>query len=542
MDIQVLLQYIRIFDSNRQIHRELGVSRRTVQKYRQWAEEQGLLEGLLPSHSELQALLRKTMRTESRPQNISSVEPYRDTVVQMYKENAEATTIWKQLKKQSYSGSYSSVNRFVHSLKSHPSNILDKVGNPDKRNAFGNRAKPYEEHYEWMIKLHQGATNFDELVDQFSQDLDPQDISKLHDCILNKPLRYRNRAFSVLFHLKGISQRSIGRFLLLHRKTIRNYLGKFEAKGVEGLLDLSRKEVKKFEDPRYINVVFEMLHAPPMSYDINRTMWRLSDIKKIMGQEGLSISINNIRAIIKDAGYSVRKAKKVLTSTDPNYREKLEEITRILSNLGEKEKFFSIDEFGPFAVKIHGGRSLVPKGEVKTIPQYQKSKGSLILTGALELSTNQMTHFYSEKKDTDEMIKLLDILLAQYADEECIHLSWDAASWHISKKLYDRVGEVNGPEYRKNHTVPIVKLAPLPACAQFLNVIESVFSGMARAILHNSDYESVKGCMKAIDRHFAERNQSFLENPKRAGNKIWGKERVEAKFSESNNCKDPRWR
>jgi len=152
-----------------------------------------------------------------------------------------------------------------------------------------------------------------------------------------------------------------------------------------------------------------------------------------------------------------------------------------------------------------------------------------------------MTHFYSEKKNTDEMIKLLEILLEKYAGEECIYLSWDAASWHISKKLYTRVEEINSSEYREKHEGPIVKLAPLPASAQFLNVIESVFSGMAKAILHNSDYASVEECMKAIDRYFEERNQDFLENPKRAGNKIWGEERVEAKFSESNNCKDPRW-
>ena len=48
--------------------------------------------------------------------------------------------------------------------------------------------------------------------------------------------------------------------------------------------------------------------------------------------------------------------------------------------------------------------SLVPRGQAKTIPQMQKSKGSLIITGALELSTNQITHFYSEKKNADEMI------------------------------------------------------------------------------------------------------------------------------------------
>lgn len=33
--------------------------------------------------------------------------------------------------------------------------------------------------------------------------------------------------------------------------------------------------------------------------------------------------------------------------------------------------------------------------------------------------------------------------------------------------------------------------APLPKRAQFLNVIESVFSGMARAVIQNSDYASV---------------------------------------------------
>ena len=32
----------------------------------------------------------------------------------------------------------------------------------------------------------------------------------------------------------------------------------------------------------------------------------------------------------------------------------------------------------------------------------------MILTAALELSRNQVTHFYSLKKDTDEMIKMAD--------------------------------------------------------------------------------------------------------------------------------------
>ena len=61
---------------------------------------------------------------------------------------------------------------------------------------------------------------------------------------------------------------------------------------------------------------------------------------------------------------------------------------------------------------------------------------------------------------------------------------------------------------------------------------------MAKAIIHNSDYQSVGACKAAIDRYFAERNQHFKAKPKRAGKIIWGKERVPPVFSEANNCKD----
>ena len=88
---------------------------------------------------------------------------------------------------------------------------------------------------------------------------------------------------------------------------------------------------------------------------------------------------------------------------------------------------------------------------------------------------------------------------------------------------------------------PIVKTAPLPAGSQFLNVIESVFSGMARAIIHNSDYPSLAAAKQAIDRYFKERNEHFTEFPKRAGGKIWGLERVPSEFPEGHNCKDPRY-
>ena len=112
----------------------------------------------------------------------------------------------------------------------------------------------------------------------------------------------------------------------------------------------------------------------------------------------------------------------------------------------------------------------------------------------------------------------------------------------MSKILYARIDEHNSNVFKGEATGPIVEVAPLPAGAQFLNVIESIFSGMARAIIANSNYGSVDEARAAIARYVQERNEKFSLKPKRAGGKIWGLEREPAQFSSSNNCKDPRYR
>ena len=100
------------------------------------------------------------------------------------------------------------------------------------------------------------------------------------------------------------------------------------------------------------------------------------------------------------------------------------------------------------------------------------------MTAALELSGNQVTHFYSPKTNTAEMIRMMDLLVQKYRDRRKLYLSWDAASWHISKSLHQRVEKHNAAMLGGGKG-PTVETAPLPAGAQFLNVIESVFSGMA---------------------------------------------------------------
>ena len=390
----------------------------------------------------------------------------------------------------------------------------------------------------WMLKLLLGCITTANLADSLVKGISDEDAEALLKGISEGNHRERTSALSVVANFRGIPIRQIAQFLQLHRATISKHIRKYREKGLIGLFTFYKSQPHMHEQDKYKDALFSILHSPPSDYGINRTSWKMTDLQDVMRSQGVPTNKHTIQLIIRNAGYRFRKAKKVLTSTDPNYKTKLMAITSILSNLKASESFFSIDEFGPLSVRTRGGVSLTHPDEKKIVPQFQRSKGRLLLTGALELSTNQFTYFYSERKNTAEMIKLLHLLITEYKLKDRIYFSWDSASWHDSKEFNKEVRRINTAEYRSENATPEVRLAPLPSCAQFLNVIESIFSGMARAIIHNSNYESVEECKSSIDRYFTDRNQFFKDNPKRAGDKIWGKERVLPVFNSSNNCKD----
>ena len=330
-------------------------------------------------------------------------------------------------------------------------------------------------------------------------------------------------------------------FRVSHR-TVHKWIRRYKAEGMSGLKDktsaphtVPRKLVQPGKE--LTDAVMALLHAPPSQSGFNRTTWRMGDLRNVLAERGIATTLNSIRTVIRRAGVRWSQARISLTSTDPDYRKKLDAIKSVLANLGTDDAFFSIDELGPVAVKMRAGRSLQPAGEVRTVPQWQKSRGAFILTAALDLAKNQVTYFFSDRKNSEEVMRLIETLRTKYLGYRMLYLSWDAAPWHSSKRLKEWVEALNA-QAESDHA-PKLEVLPLPSSAQFLNVIESVYSGMARAVLHNSDYATVEDAHAAVARYLEDRNGAFLKDPRRAGKSIWLAERVPSKFEESNNCKDP---
>jgi hypothetical protein len=139
-------------------------------------------------------------------------------------------------------------------------------------------------------------------------------------------LRDRNKAMTVLARSRGVAASAIARFLGISRATVAACWDTYQLFGAARLFAGFYRRVKKSDDELLVNTLFSVLHAPPSEFDINRTTWRMADVKRVLAGEGFAVSLEVIRTIVRAAGYRWRQARVALTSTDPEYSQKLESI------------------------------------------------------------------------------------------------------------------------------------------------------------------------------------------------------------------------
>jgi transposase len=116
-NIREIIHRLRQQQSERQIAKDLGVSRLTVSKYHQLAKQEGYLdtERTLPNNKEL---LSKLGPAKEPPRVESGVAPYQQVVERLLADGVEKTAILARLREDyGYQGTYSSVWRFVNHLQ-----------------------------------------------------------------------------------------------------------------------------------------------------------------------------------------------------------------------------------------------------------------------------------------------------------------------------------------------------------------------------------------------------------------------------------------
>lgn len=208
------------------------------------------------------------------------------------------------------------------------------------------------------------------------------DMSIVLDHLLSKRVLERRRAVVILSKWRGLRPSVVCNLLRLAPSTYRRCLRVFSEGGAAALFARRKNPHRKYDNGAIKDALFEILHQPPSNFGINRTTWKMEDLSRVLKQKGKPAGEDVVREIIKSAGYRWRKARVVLTSSDPEFSDKVSRIQGILANLAQDEAFFSIDEYGPFAIKDQPGRSLVahPRragnkiwGKVRVPPEFSQS-------------------------------------------------------------------------------------------------------------------------------------------------------------------------
>ena len=118
MDVHALLRRLQAGETDRSIARVMRVNRKTVAKYRTWAEAQRFLEGPLPDLATLHTRLAETFGNKMPPQNRSSVEPYQQEIQALLDQGLGPRLIWFKLNEHpGFTASESSVWRLCAKLK-----------------------------------------------------------------------------------------------------------------------------------------------------------------------------------------------------------------------------------------------------------------------------------------------------------------------------------------------------------------------------------------------------------------------------------------
>jgi transposase len=229
--------------------------------------------------------------------------------------------------------------------------------------------------------------------------------------------RFWQKAVTVLEN-RSLIPEDIAKKIELPVDVIRDWITTYNRQGLAGLNPPRKKRCpgkKGAAFERKSKGVLGLIHSRPNAFGINRASWNHPSLATAYKQcYGEAISKSTVGRILQKAGYKIKKARRVLSSPDPEYREKVDLVLSTLRNLQPNELFFFIDELGPLRVKKYGGRGFVHESDAYTVPQEQPAKGSVTMSGALSATTNQVSWLYSRAKDTQAMIDLIEILFNQH--------------------------------------------------------------------------------------------------------------------------------
>lgn len=149
--------------------------------------------------------------------------------------------------------------------------------------------------------------------------------------------RVAKRLQAVVLNSEGHSSGELSRILKAPRSKVSEWLARYEAHGVEGLLEGQRSGRPAQLTPPQRQQLADLLDSGPVAYGLDTGVWSSPMIAWVIEEEfGVRYHPGHVRKLLAGLGFSVQRPRRVLARADAEAQQRWRR--RTYPNLKKKPK------------------------------------------------------------------------------------------------------------------------------------------------------------------------------------------------------------
>jgi transposase len=156
-------------------------------------------------------------------------------------------------------------------------------------------------------------------------DLSPDQVQELDTLYrTTRDVRVRTRALMVLLAAeKRLVACEIAAIVRESDETVRRWLHRYQAEGVNGLADAPRSGKPPTVTTVYRERLLELVRRRPRALDLPFSIWTAARLADYLAEEtGLRMSVPTIHRLLRNAGLGFGRPQHTISSPDPEYAVK----------------------------------------------------------------------------------------------------------------------------------------------------------------------------------------------------------------------------
>jgi transposase len=304
--------------------------------------------------------------------------------------------------------------------------------------------------------------------------------------------KYAVRLQTVLLRSKGKGTGEIGEFLGIHQATVRSYINRYNAYGIDALLrDKTRKPGKEPISQDIKNEIFRLVCKEKPK---GETHWSCRTLAKQVG-----IGHNAVNQILRGFGLQPHLVSKRNYSNDPLFEEKLKDVVGLYLNPPLDAIILCVDEKSQIQA-LERSQPILPI--IRNVPERQTvdclRHGTTTLFAAMGMLNGKVIGECSATHKAEDFIRFLKKTNKSCAKGKVLHIVIDNLSTHKTKAVNEYI-ESEGGRF---------VLHFIPTHSSWLNLVERWFAEITSKQIRRGSYGSVTELTKAIKDYIKSWNNS----------------------------------